>query len=78
MNSIWFIIWLIGAIVSTYITYKYAEPIDMYKRIFKYNKGKARIAPTIGISIVIISYTCLSWIGAIATYVCFTDFGNKT
>ena len=75
MNT-WFIIWLIGAIVSTCVTFKYAEPIKMYKKIFKYHNGKNRIPPVIIVSIIICGYTVLSWLGALATYVIFNDFDD--
>ena len=75
MNT-WFIIWLIGAIVSTYVTCKYAEPIQMYKNILKYKNGIHRILPIIFVSITIVGYTVLSWLGAFATYVTFNDFDD--
>lgn len=27
MNIFWFIVWLIGAIISAYVVFKYVEPI---------------------------------------------------
>ena len=68
-----FIIWLIGSIVSTYVTFKYAEPIKTYKTIFKYHKGIDRIGSMLFLSIIICGYTILSWIGAIATYIIFKE-----
>lgn len=74
---IWFIIWFIGAIVSTYITFRYAGPIDMYKRILKFKNRKERIIPIIFLLFVVLGYTILSWIGAIATYVIFNNYDDK-
>ena len=34
MNIFWFIVWLIGAIISAYIVFKYAEPIKMVKHMW--------------------------------------------
>lgn len=71
-----FIIWLIGAIVSTYTTFKYAAPIKMYENILKYHKGINRICPILFLSFIICGYTVLSWIGALVTYFIFKDNDN--
>ena len=75
MNHIlFFIIWLIGAIVSTYITFKYAKPIELFKKINKYClTPKEKLVPYIFWSFVILGYTILSWIGALATYIIFNN-----
>ena len=68
-----FIIWLIGAIISTYITFKYAKPIELFKTINKYClTPKEKLFPYTFWLIVICAYTVLSWFGALATYIIFS------
>lgn len=62
-TDIIFIIWLIGAIVSTYCTFKYARAIELLK-FNHYN---------IFCIFIICGYTLMSWIGAYATYMIFKD-----
>lgn len=70
--SVIFIIWLIGAIISTYITFKYAKPIETFKLINKYHLTlKEKLFPYIFWSFVICGYTFLSWFGALITYIIF-------
>jgi len=71
--TLFFIIWFIGAIVSTYITFKYAKPIEMFKTINKYLTLKEKIFPYMFWSIIICGYTVLSWFGALATYIIFKN-----
>ena len=71
-NTLIFIIWLIGAIISAYIIYKYAEPIELFKTI---NKNcltlKEKLFPYALWSIIICVYIILSWISALGTYIIF-------
>ena len=72
-NTLIFIIWLIGAIISAYIIYKYAKPIELFKTTNKYClTPKEKLFPYISWSICICAYIILSWIGALATYIIFS------
>lgn len=85
MNIFWFIVWLIGAIISTYVVFKYAEPIKMVKHIWKAFKQQNKIKDKLlvfGTLLFVIfcavpGYIVLSWFGAFATYVIFNDFDNR-
>lgn len=82
MNIFWFIVWLIGAIISAYIVFKYAEPIKMIKHMWEVFKQQNKIKDKLfvfGTLLFVIfcavpGYIVLSWFGAFATYVCFNDF----
>lgn len=75
MNTLIFIIWLIGAIISAYIIYKYAKPIELFKTI---NKNcltlKEKLFPYMFWTMCICAYIILSWIGASVTYIIFNKY----
>jgi hypothetical protein len=84
MTKFWFLIWLSGAIVSLATIVKYVE----VKRMWNYVKEAVGLEDKILVKIyrivggifvfliVIPSYIALSWLGALATYVTFTDFNE--
>lgn len=67
IDNFLFIFWLIGALVSTYMTFKYADIVD----VILFNYYNKNISGIFFVIFAIISYTVLSWIGAIATYLIF-------
>ena len=67
IDNFLFIFWLIGALVSTYMTFKYADIVD----VILFNYYNKNISGIFFVIFSIISYTVLSWIGAIATYLIF-------
>ena len=67
IDNFLFIFWLIGAIVSTYMTFRFVNVVDMILFDY-YNKNIDGIFTVI---LLIISYTVLSWIGVIAVYLIF-------
>jgi len=74
MNNILliFIIWFIGSIISTYVIFKYAKPIELFKNVNKYCLTlNEKLFPYIFWSIVICIYIILSWLGALVTYLTF-------
>lgn len=79
MNIFWFIIWLLGAFVSSYVIYKYAEAHKMVNHVYDVFKNETKILNKIFdffvllfvIFFVIGGYIALSWLGAIATYMIF-------
>ena len=83
--SIWFIVWLLGAILSAYFEYKYAEVHKMLKHIWEAYKKQNKTSDKVFIlasfifvlCVAIPGYIALSWFGAFATYVIFNDFDNR-
>jgi len=81
MNIFLFIVWLIGAILSAYFEYKYAEAHKMVKHIWNVFNKQTKISDKIFtlccfvfvISVVIPGYIVLSWFGALITYIIFNS-----
>ena len=74
MNDItFFIIWLIGAIFSTYIIFKYVKPITVFSDVYVIYKDNLKLLTFIYIvnTFIIVFYILISWLGAIITYSIF-------
>ena len=61
-----FIIWLIGFFVSIYVSYRCADLKEVYSNM-------NNISSKIFISLIVLGYAVLSWLGAVATYLIFKD-----
>jgi len=67
-----FIIWLIGFFVSLYVSFKYADVKETYKHIISSNDKHIHIiSDLLFLSVIVLVYAMLSWIGAVATYIIF-------
>ena len=70
--DLFLIIYIIGAVISTCITFIYARPFEQLSHILKHNFTEGLIQ-LVFLIIVCLGYTMLSWVGALATYVIFKD-----
>lgn len=63
--------YLIGCLVSIFIMIKYANIIELINYMNSIDEIQIRTFGLFFITCAIISYTFMSWVGAIATYIIF-------
>ena len=70
-NVMILLFYLIGCLVSIFVMIKYANIIDVVNYMNSIDEIEIRTFGLFSITCAIISYTFMSWVGAIVTYIIF-------